>query len=91
MRGRSDRYYHESGGRKWIGPLDRPGALFDLTTDPQELQASAAPAPASLLESLSGAVPGAPAPDPETLDPEVRKALEALGYLERKGDASGVQ
>lgn len=86
VRGRSDRYFYETGGRKWIGELDQPGALFDLTTDPQELEASASPVPPSLLQSLTGAVAGAPAPDPEALDPEVRKALEVLGYLDAKGD-----
>jgi arylsulfatase A-like enzyme len=77
-----ERYYYETGGRKWIGHLDQPGAAFDLTSDPREIQSSAAPAPARLLAALAGAEPGAPVPDPEALEPEARDALEALGYLD---------
>ncbi len=69
---------------KWIGSLDGRGATFALDEDPGERRPQwGAEVPRALRRALERARPSDPAErhalDP---DPEVRRALEALGYAE---------
>jgi arylsulfatase A-like enzyme len=80
------------GGRKLIRfRVEGRGApgigLFDLASDPGETRDLAAAEPVwreYLLARLDAAAEAAPGPEPPsaTLDPEQRRALEALGYLD---------
>jgi len=74
-----DLYFQRSWPEKWIGAPERDGLRFRLDQDPGELREEAgAPMPEPLRESITRASE-ARSVDP---DPEVREALEALGYLE---------
>jgi len=86
-----DRFYERQGDRKWIGSLDGRGALFDLDADPRERAPLPGAGPSQALRDAVGR--GSPEPTEPTgdaagagrdvdPDPEVRRALEALGYLD---------
>ena len=79
-----DRYFQRSWPQKWIGTLDAGGsATFDLSADPRERKPTSAEGPPALLrEALAGVRADAGAEASQDPDPEVRRALEALGYVE---------
>jgi arylsulfatase A-like enzyme len=62
--------------------------LFDLAADPGEVRDLAEQQPVwrdyllARLDAAAAAAPDGPAPPTATLDPEQRRALEALGYAE---------
>jgi arylsulfatase A-like enzyme len=91
-----DRFFERRGDRKWIGNPEKSGALFDLGSDPRERapkpgsgpsqalrdaieQGAAVPEDSAHRADAPGDRPSARQVDP---DPEVQRALEALGYLE---------
>lgn len=80
-KGAADIFFQRSWPSKWIGRLGRPGYRFDLLENPrEEMRVRGEGMPELLSRSLERAVevePGAADPDPE-----VRRALEALGYVE---------
>jgi len=79
--GQPDLYFREHERRKWIGPLDGPGVVYDLEDDPGELSGRhGEPAPGDLSERVrrdERANPGR-----QSLDEEAERALRALGYIE---------
>jgi arylsulfatase A-like enzyme len=97
-----DRFFERRGDRKWIGNLEKKGAVFDLEGDPRERDPTPGSGPSQVLLDAVGkrdAAPPGPADDSPAdsggdrsgegsrerevdPDPEVRRALEALGYLE---------
>jgi arylsulfatase A-like enzyme len=75
-----DQYYERRWPHKWIGALEGPGLAIDLDADPRELRPEpGAGPPERLKRAVAGAGADARGVDP---DPEVRRALEALGYAE---------
>jgi len=93
-----DRFFERRGDRKWIGNPEKRGALFDLDADPREREPKPGSGPSEALREAiqeQGAATNPPAGDSSNdspgvgtrdrevgPDPEVRRALEALGYLE---------
>jgi arylsulfatase A-like enzyme len=75
--GDPDLFSTRRDGRKWIG--DGPGREYQLDRDPHEDAGEVAAVPRAIA-AIEGAA-RAPAAAP-VLDPESRRALEALGYLE---------
>ena len=83
-------FYTRSWPEKWLGTPDRSGARFDLSADPRELSGGtpAEQTPQALRRSLeaasqaAAAAPGGGSQRAVDPDPEVRRALEALGYLD---------
>jgi arylsulfatase A-like enzyme len=80
-KGTKQLYYVRDGSRKWIGARERKGITFDLANDPRERKPEAGN---GMPESLTVIVndTGTIAEGGGEMDPEVREALEALGYLE---------
>jgi arylsulfatase A-like enzyme len=79
LRARPTLYFARDWPEKWIGPGDGAGVRYRLDEDPRELagRPSSEP-PDALREALAvGEVSTSP-----VQDPEVREALEALGYVE---------
>ena len=73
-------FYLRDGSSKWIGESGGPGLGFDLARDPGERDPQDDVAMPQQLEPAVAASQGPPSRgDP---DPEVRRALEALGYAE---------
>ncbi len=83
---RPDVYFYRRWPAKWIGELDKLGHDFTLSEDPGEVRGKPADGPPAWLRAQIGAASNAtatsPLSDPSALDPVVREALEALGYLE---------
>jgi arylsulfatase A-like enzyme len=74
-------HFEIRGTEKWVGVPDGPSFVYRLDTDPGERGAVPGGAvPPALRRALEGAATG-PAPAPVS-DAEVRRALEALGYVE---------
>ncbi len=78
-------FYVRDGSSKWIGEPGRPGLRFDLARDPGERNPQDGVAMPQQLEPAVAAsqAAGAGAPSRGDVDPEVRRALEALGYAEQ--------
>jgi hypothetical protein len=78
-------FYVRGGSSKWIGEPGRPGLRFDLARDPGERDPQGGVAMPPQLEPAVAASKGAGAGAPSRVgpDPEVRRALEALGYAEQ--------
>jgi choline-sulfatase len=74
-------FFERRPAEKWIGPLQgAAGRLYRLDDDPKEERPQPiAEVPERLLRSTGGRARPAPS---QRLDPEARRALEALGYLE---------
>jgi choline-sulfatase len=79
--GRPDLFYVWRDRTKWIGTLGGTGKAYALDGDPHEAAGTAARMPGALAEQLPAARAGATARP--VLDDESRRALQALGYLER--------
>jgi choline-sulfatase len=83
-------FYEQRGAEKWIGTRDSVGVVFDLAADPREAHAHAGEEPpAALAKSLAT---GTVVAGSRLLDPESRRALQALGYLgdgEERPEESG--
>ena len=80
-KGVQDIFFQRSWPSKWIGRVGRPGYTFDLVENPREvMRVPGDGIPEILSRSLEGAV--AVTPGSVVRDPEVRRALEALGYVE---------
>jgi arylsulfatase A-like enzyme len=77
-------FYVRDGSSKWIGEPGGPGLRFDLARDPGERDPQDGVAMPPRLEPAVAASQGggAGAPSRGDADPEVRRALEALGYAE---------
>ncbi len=75
-----DQYFERRFPEKWIGALEGRGIALDLAADPGERAPRRGSGPPPQLRDALAAARGAVrAVDP---DPEVRRALEALGYAE---------
>jgi choline-sulfatase len=83
-KGRSRLFYLRAGSTKWIGQSGRPGQRFDLLRDPGERDPETGVAMPARLEPAVAAAPraGPGTSVPAEPDPETRRALEALGYLD---------
>ncbi len=82
-KGHPDMFFARRWPEKWIGTrASGSGEVYALDSDPGERAGrSGKPAPDALVSAFEseGSKEGRTAPDP---DPEVRRALEALGYIE---------
>ncbi|MDH3214306.1 MAG: sulfatase-like hydrolase/transferase, partial [Myxococcales bacterium] len=80
-KGKRRLWYVREGSTKWIGEPGRAGRRFDLARDPEERDPEdGAAMPARLEPAVAASARAAPpSADP---DPELRRALEALGYAE---------
>jgi arylsulfatase A-like enzyme len=79
--GRPDQFFARRAEQKWIGPLTGEGVAYRLDADAGELHGVAAPDPPEAIARLGDAArTRAPA---RVIDTESRRALEALGYIER--------
>jgi arylsulfatase A-like enzyme len=76
-----DQLFARTRTEKWIGTPGGAGTAYRLDADPHELQGAPASEPPAAIARLGEAL-REPARAPE-LDAESRRALEALGYLER--------
>lgn len=80
-RGRPDLFFARSGETKWIGEPGGSFERYDLSLDPRERAAlRESEAPGVLREPMRAS--GRRGAGALQLDPEVRDALEALGYAE---------
>jgi arylsulfatase A-like enzyme len=79
---RPDLYYELRGERKWIGELGKSGRVYVLDRDPAEKAGSPGQGASEKLRAEAVAAQKLPAAPSRPVDPEVRRALEALGYLE---------
>jgi len=79
---RPDLYYERRAGLKWIGELGEPGTLYVLQRDPNEQAGSRGQGASETLRAEAAEVRQLPERPSRPVDPEVRQALEALGYLE---------
>jgi arylsulfatase A-like enzyme len=93
-----DRFFERRGDRKWIGNPLKNGAIFHLDGDPREREPQPGSGPSqALLDAIGQRVPAPNQPADDSPgdsssdrvrerdvdpDPEVRRALQALGYLE---------
>jgi arylsulfatase A-like enzyme len=77
-------FYMRNGSSKWVGEAASQGVRFDLDRDPGERDPQGGVAMPQQLEPAVAAsqAGGASAPSRVDADPEVRRALEALGYAE---------
>jgi arylsulfatase A-like enzyme len=75
-------FYERHSGAKWIGALDGDGVTFDLERDPRERAPLRGPSASAPLRASVEKGRGTEGPRPQIVepDPEVRRALEALGY-----------
>jgi hypothetical protein len=80
--GREHLFYERRPGSKWIGALEGEAIEFDLERDPRELSPANGPAISDPLRASIEAGRGGEGPSERAIepDPEVRRALEALGY-----------
>jgi len=80
-RGQPDRFFLRDWPRKWIGGKGGKGREFRLDQDPLEQVGRVRVGLPEALQSAVERLEDAPA-EPPLLDDEVRRALEALGYLD---------
>ncbi len=80
-KGRRPYFYIREGPTKWIGERNGPGSLYDLSRDPGESDPDdSVEMPSRLTEIVAASeADGALAERP---DPEVLRALRALGYAD---------
>ena len=82
-KGKNRVFYIREGSKKWIGPRDGPGLIYDLDGDPGESNPGESAAMPSRLAEIfrlteaNGEGTATTPPDPETL-----RALQALGYAD---------
>ncbi len=84
-KGKRTLYYVRDGSLKWIGAAGRDGLRVDLALDPQETKpekGEGMPAALSTIVDAAEKRSEHVADRPVDPDPEVREALEALGYLD---------
>lgn len=67
---------------KWIGEVDQPGTVYQLDRDPAELAASRGEGASQELREAATILEGVPKESAASLDPEARRAQEALGYAD---------
>jgi arylsulfatase A-like enzyme len=79
---RPDLYYERRKGLKWIGELGSLGTVYVLERDPAEKAGNPGQGASETLRAEVAAARELPAAPPRPVDPEARRALEALGYLE---------
>jgi arylsulfatase A-like enzyme len=79
---RADFYYERRGELKWIGELGSPGRVYVLDRDPAEKAGGPGQGASERLRAEAAAAQELPEAPPRPVDAEVRRALEALGYLE---------
>jgi arylsulfatase A-like enzyme len=79
---RPDLYYERREGLKWIGELGSPGTVYVLDRDPAEQAGSRGHGASETLRAEAAAAQELPVASPRPVDPEARRALKALGYLE---------
>lgn len=83
IRGRPDQFFARRWPEKWIGTGSGTGERYALDSDPTERAGlPGKSAPREFLQAVGEqrAIRAQTAPEP---DPEVRRALEALGYIDR--------
>ena len=81
-KGRRPYFYIREGPTKWIGERNRPGSLYDLSRDPGESDPEdSVEMPSRLTEIVAASESDGVAPA-EGPDPEVLRALRALGYAD---------
>jgi arylsulfatase A-like enzyme len=79
-KGEKDHYFERRFPAKWIGALEGRGVKLDLAEDPRELRPQKAEGPPRALRQRVAAARHDGEAEVES-DPEVLRALEALGYL----------
>jgi len=79
---RPDLYYERRGELKWIGEFGSPGSVYVLERDPAEQAGSPGQGASETLRAEAAAAQELPEAPSQPLDAEVRRALEALGYLD---------
>ena len=81
-KGRRPYFYIREGPTKWIGERNGPGSLYDLSRDPGESDPDdSVEMPSRLTEIVAASEADGVAPA-EGPDPEVLRALRALGYAD---------
>jgi choline-sulfatase len=75
-----DLYYERRGGLKWIGELGSPGTLYLLERDPAEQVGGPGQGASEALRAQVSAAQGSSRAPSRPIDPEVLRALKALGY-----------
>jgi choline-sulfatase len=81
--GRPDLFFARRWPQKWMGSSPGDGEAYALDSDPGELAGRTGKVAPNALEAAlqrAGSKAGSTTPDP---DPEVRRALEALGYIDK--------
>ena len=75
-------FYIREGSKKWIGQRDGPGSLYDLSRDPGESDPEDSVEMPSRLTEIVAAPEADGVALAERPDPEVLRALRALGYAD---------